>query len=305
MNCHSDHLVEINYKADFDLIISLLDIKGRLMPFPDYDFTIRLTSQGQLPAFVASQRSGVLHNCSDDQGRIHIYADNHGLRPGPLTLEFTAYIPDANFADGTRRLPVVEQLDVHLVPGHGQLPADIATSLGLPAIKVYPEEWMEQVKDTAELAASALQALYAYSVVDGEIAPYEFVTVTDGDGYGTVDYEASMELIMGLLNRDFPDAADGELVYDSLVQTMWVRYALAPGGWEAYGLPEGYYLDMRNVLCMRPGFADAPQPCIVRYAWNGSRDVFSPVSAPEPMTADSDADYTDMVDTLLTNYKIS
>ena len=156
MKCNCNKPIEINYKADFDLIISLLDIKGRLLPFPDYDFTVEITSAGVIPAFVASQRSGVLHNCSDDQGRIHIYADNHGLRPGPLTLEFTAYIPDANFADGTRRLPVVEQLDVHLVPGRGQLPVGFETSLGLPAIKVYPEEWMEEVKKTAEEAAGRL-----------------------------------------------------------------------------------------------------------------------------------------------------
>lgn len=148
--------VEINYRSDFDISISLFDIRGRQLPFPDYDFTVRLTSGTSAQAFVASQRSGVLTNCTDEGGRIHIWADSHGLRPGPLTVELTAFIPDDNFPDGTRRLPVIDTLDIALVPGRGQLPVGFETSLGLPAIKVYPEEWMEEVKKTAEEAAGRL-----------------------------------------------------------------------------------------------------------------------------------------------------
>lgn len=465
------------------------------MPFPDYDFTVRLTSATNLQAFVASQRAGTLTNCINDNGRIHIYADNHRLRPGPLNVEFTALIPDENFADGTRRITIADTLDIHLVPGKGRLPADIEASLRLPEIKVYPEEWMQNVKETADKAAGrvvefagvvddstpllrmpdddgirdddgavenaadgaqtrmitggvvpgggmtgggmtggvvpgisleeilrgylggvyyhcgmnrfvvlekltgeadgtddetpearttyrwadagelyneeadgggnmqprsgvvyvdargyrytavseaasaatgrtlrqmafitptpegtdvdrllkraeatadALQTLYSYTVVAGVIRAYEFVTTRDADGNEIVDPDATMALITDLLDSDFGDCREGELVYDPYGMTMWVRRAYAPSGWDMGGFDiGGYYLDMQDVLTRGTGLMRAnPQPRIVQCSWDSWSPVFSRVRA-EQMTPDNDSDYTSMVNQLLTTNKLN
>lgn len=122
----------INYKSDFDFILRLRDADGTDIGIPPYDWTVRLWTATKANAYVVSSIGGVLTNCYDDKGRLHIVADNHHLSPGILHVEFIAEIPDSDYPDGLRRNVIPATLDIQLITGSSDLPASIEADLPLP-----------------------------------------------------------------------------------------------------------------------------------------------------------------------------
>lgn len=126
---------KINYQSDFDFILNLTDCSGKEIGIPDYDWVARFYTTNQAAAFVASYKDGVYTNCFDDNGKLHIVCDNHGLPSGILRCEFTAELPNDIYPDGSERIVMPKPLDIELVRSAASCPNDMEVELILPYIK--------------------------------------------------------------------------------------------------------------------------------------------------------------------------
>lgn len=96
---------EINYKSDFDFILTLKTCNGADIGFPDYDWEANVFTVSNKNGFKVSCIGGVCTNCYNDEGRIHVVCDNHGLLPGELRL--LPHLPRPRQAFATRRFAQV------------------------------------------------------------------------------------------------------------------------------------------------------------------------------------------------------
>lgn len=126
---------KINYKSDFDFILNLTDCRGENIGIPQYDWEARFYTSSQTDAFVASYKNGTYTNCFDDDGKLHIVCDNHGLPSGTLRCEFIAELPNDIYPDGHDRLICPEPIGIELVRGKGTCPCDLEVQMILPYIK--------------------------------------------------------------------------------------------------------------------------------------------------------------------------
>ncbi len=119
---------QINYKSDFKFYPSFT-VNGNAVDIPTCDFDINLISSYE--AFKASRRGDVYTNCKMVDSKLMIIADNHHLSVGIVKIEFNAYIPDADFADGSRRAVTIATDQIELVIGNGDEATDIDIQLAL------------------------------------------------------------------------------------------------------------------------------------------------------------------------------
>ena len=139
-------MTKINYKDDFDFILRLYtvltdssgnEVEGsrKEIGWPEYDWVATFWTSSKANPFVARARGGECVNCYNDNGQIHIVADNHRLGKGRLNVEFTAELPRGIYADGYQRNVIPAALDIELIAGTGDLPRQIQAELLLPYIK--------------------------------------------------------------------------------------------------------------------------------------------------------------------------
>lgn len=114
-------MTKINYKSDFDFIAEVkaigADDNKVEIGFPQYDWEIVLTTGDccyNSRTYVASYKKGVVTNCYNDNGKIHIICDNHKLPVGQLQMEFRSFLPNANYPDGTQKVVATYDLDIEL-----------------------------------------------------------------------------------------------------------------------------------------------------------------------------------------------
>ena len=152
-------MTKINYKSDFDFILKLKDGAGHDLGFPDYGWEAMFWTSSKASPFKASCFGGVCKNCYDDEGQIHIVADNHNLGIGTLKVEFRAELPREIYPDDYQRNVMPEPLGIELIREKGELPSEIEAELLLPYIKGEPFTFEDFTPEQiAELQRPATQA---------------------------------------------------------------------------------------------------------------------------------------------------
>ena len=110
----------INHISDFDFILTLYGENGDSIGFPTYDWEAYIYTAGSKAyKYKASCRGGECVNCFNDNGKIHIVANNHGLSVGVLRIDFISYLPNSLYPDGTERVVQPIDTDIELVSGAG------------------------------------------------------------------------------------------------------------------------------------------------------------------------------------------
>ena len=129
---------KINYKSDFDFILTVVDSSGTDVGFPSYDWEARLRTRGNsgfsARSFIVSCIGGVCTNCFNDNGRIHVVADSHGLGTGMLHVEFHAHVPNGIYPDGEQLTVSPQSVDIELVTGMGDVATDLEVEVQVPYI---------------------------------------------------------------------------------------------------------------------------------------------------------------------------
>lgn len=114
-------IIEKNVHEDFDFTLSPHICTGQEITFPPYNFIGRIYSRqvGNVSKkfYEFSKKGDKLTNCYDDNGRIHVVMDHHGLPAGRLALEFLSFLPDPSYPDGSRAVPHAQLLNIVLVNG--------------------------------------------------------------------------------------------------------------------------------------------------------------------------------------------
>lgn len=103
-----------NYKSDFVLRESFVDITGKAVPLPtDIDFTLRYwTKHGR--EYVASRQDGVYTNCAPEEGgTLLVFFKAHNLCEGELHHELHLALDNPVFEDGTQ--DVFYPADLHIL----------------------------------------------------------------------------------------------------------------------------------------------------------------------------------------------
>lgn len=111
-------IIHKNYKSDFDAILHLKSCVGDVckeIGWPGYDWVAKFYTTSHDNVYIASNVGGVLTNCFNDNGNIHVVFNNHGLPSGTLRVEFSAEIPNGIYPDGSQLEVSPQPLDIELV----------------------------------------------------------------------------------------------------------------------------------------------------------------------------------------------
>lgn len=125
-----------NYRSAFDFDLILYDARDEEIPFPPYDFTIRMTTD-DYRFFTAGQRGLELQGCIRSGDRIHIVVPaGHQLAPGMLHVEFIAELPNEIYPNGLQRVVRIEHADIELTLDTDDMPTRAEVDMRLPVIAV-------------------------------------------------------------------------------------------------------------------------------------------------------------------------
>ncbi|MBQ7852590.1 MAG: hypothetical protein IJ342_06955 [Muribaculaceae bacterium] len=191
----------INYKSDFDFIAKLTakNANGESVEvgYPDYDFELIITSGATaipLRSFVASVIGGVVKNCYNDNGLLHVVCNNHNLNVGQLAIEFKSYIPNRIYPDGIQTIVTTQAMDIELVSTDSNTDT-VETELQLP-IHVMGEGGSPDL--SKYLTKAYAEEVYAKT----EDIPTEVSELKNDAGYITKDDIPSVELPDNLVTMD-------------------------------------------------------------------------------------------------------
>lgn len=173
-------IIHKNYKSDFDAILHLKSCVGDVckeIGWPDYDWVAKFYTTSHDNVYIASNVGGVLTNCFDDNGNIHVVFNNHGLPSGTLRVEFSAEIPNEIYPDGSQLEVSPQSLNIELVRGVGDCGTIADVEVMLSFIKgdkgdafTYEDFTAEQI---AELQRPATEAAESVSRLEEEVSQAE------------------------------------------------------------------------------------------------------------------------------------
>lgn len=118
---------KINYRSDFDIVLKLKDPSDpkKTVPFPDCDFSAVFYTWSRTKCYRIGRRGDEYTNCfPDSDGGIHVVFNDHDLGRGQLKWEPHFELPNDLFPDGIQDLFSKEALDITLVDGPGDFPAN-------------------------------------------------------------------------------------------------------------------------------------------------------------------------------------
>lgn len=172
-------LIEKNIHEDFDFILDPHTCTGQSIGFPEYDFIGRIYSRQvgvvSKKFYEFSKKGNVLTNCYNDNGKIHVVMDHHGLPKGRLAIEFVSVLPDPSYPDGHRSVPHAQLLNIVLVEGPTNCACngfDVEMTLPYVWVSAYElaksagytgteEEYMEALVSIGEIGTIANEAKQA------------------------------------------------------------------------------------------------------------------------------------------------
>lgn len=207
-------MVKRNYREDFDFILTLKDSQGKEVGFPTGDFTLQVYTVSRHTGVTVGCISGKLVGCFNDDGRIHVVLQRHGLRPGVLRGILTMGADNPLYPTGTQMLVNPIELGYELWDGASDGADKSEVEVMLPYIYIRAAEDIRdltQILDTANEQAE------------------EILGTTLGE-YDASDYATDARLIKGVLNATnadnvevlkslMLDMADDTLIYLSISDT--------------------------------------------------------------------------------------
>lgn len=125
-------MTKINYKSDFDFILTLRDAQGNDIGFPKFNWEARFWTFSPMCAMTASCHDGECVNCFNDNGKIHIVFNAPTLGCGQLRVELVTHRENDIYPDGERTLYTPDVLDIELVSGKGDA-EDVNADIVFPA----------------------------------------------------------------------------------------------------------------------------------------------------------------------------
>lgn len=135
---------KINYKSDFDFILTLTDQDNNDVGFPSHDWVATFYAASKTNLLQASYINGVYTNCFNDNGKIHIVANDHHLGTGTLKVEFHALLPNEIYPDGIQDIYSPQPLNIQLVTDAGDMLTTMDAETQLPYIRGPKGEQGEQ-----------------------------------------------------------------------------------------------------------------------------------------------------------------
>lgn len=125
-------MTKINYKSDFDFILTLRDAQGNDIGFPNFNWEARFWTFSPICAMTASCHDGECVNCFNDNGKIHIVFNAPTLGCGKLRVELVTHRENDIYPDGERTLYTPDVLDIELVSGKGDTEVTAEAGIVVP-----------------------------------------------------------------------------------------------------------------------------------------------------------------------------
>ncbi len=125
---------KVNYKSDFDFLVTLRDLQGSALEFLQFDFTGRVKTVGGTTIVDIRHNGEEWVNCVAEGHKLHVVVDKHPLVSGFLMLEMQIHIPDNLYPDGIRNVTTVHELNIELVTGNGDDITDVDVEFLAPYI---------------------------------------------------------------------------------------------------------------------------------------------------------------------------
>lgn len=125
-------MAKINYKSDFDFILTLRDAQGNDIGFPNFDWEARFWTFSLMHTMTASCRGGECINCFNDNNKIHIVVNAPALGCGRLQVEMVTHHENDIYPDGERTVYTPDALDIELVNGKGDTETTAKVEVVLP-----------------------------------------------------------------------------------------------------------------------------------------------------------------------------
>ena len=161
-------IAQKNYQSDFDAIINIKTCNDKDLGFPTYDWEAIFYTSASASTYTASSIKGVTTNCFDDNGKIHVVFNNHGLQSGDLMVKFISHLPNDIYPDKDEIVVSPQKTGIKLVRGAGCCGTIEDIQLVMPYIKGdkgdaftfddFTEAQIEQLQKPATDAAKAAEA---------------------------------------------------------------------------------------------------------------------------------------------------